>query len=152
YSGLAHGYVALLPLIVLTHMLERFWTVETEDGAAASFRTLLGTVLVAVAVAFLINVDVPINAAARWLGRGPVLRPQAVQTALFRFPEALGLVLAGQLLLGRYTGYRLTELFRFRDLLVEEDDDESAGPRPPAAAAGRPGDQSPQHGVHPRPE
>jgi hypothetical protein len=31
-------------------------------------------------------------------------------------PEALGLVVAGQLLLGRYTGYRLTELARFREL------------------------------------
>jgi hypothetical protein len=26
--------------------------------------------------------------------------------------------MAGQLLLGRYTGYRLSELFRFRDLIT----------------------------------
>jgi 7 transmembrane helices usually fused to an inactive transglutaminase len=38
-------------------------------------------------------------------------------TFLFRFPEALGLIMACQLLIGRYTGYRLTELFRFRDFL-----------------------------------
>lgn len=151
-SGLAGGYVALLPLIILTHMVERFWAVETEDGAAASFRTLLGTVLVALAVMLLINMDVPANAAAAWLGSGPLLRPHAVQTLFFRFPEALGFILAGQLLLGRYTGYRLTELFRFRDLLVEEDDDETTGPRPPAAGVGRPGAQSPQHGMHSRPE
>ena len=36
---------------------------------------------------------------------------------LFCYPETLGLVMAGQLLIGRYTGYRLTELFRFRDFL-----------------------------------
>ena len=33
-----------------------------------------------------------------------------------RFAQTLGLVLAAQLLLGRYTGYRLTELSRFGDL------------------------------------
>ena len=38
---------------------------------------------------------------------------------LFCFPETLGLVMAAQLLIGRYTGYRLMELFRFRDFLHE---------------------------------
>jgi hypothetical protein len=36
---------------------------------------------------------------------------------LFRFPETLGLIMAMQLLIGRYTGYRLMELYRFRDLI-----------------------------------
>ena len=36
---------------------------------------------------------------------------------MFSYPETLGLVMAAQLLIGRYTGYRLTELFRFRDFL-----------------------------------
>ena len=31
-----------------------------------------------------------------------------------------GLVMAAQLLLGRYTGYRLTELFRFRGFLRDD--------------------------------
>jgi hypothetical protein len=38
---------------------------------------------------------------------------------MFRYPETLGLIMAGQLLIGRYTGYRLSELFRFRDFLDE---------------------------------
>jgi hypothetical protein len=37
---------------------------------------------------------------------------------LFRYPEALGLLMAVQLLIGRYTGYRLTELLRFRDFIT----------------------------------
>jgi hypothetical protein len=35
---------------------------------------------------------------------------------LFVFPELLLVVLAATLLLGRYSGYRLTELRRFRAL------------------------------------
>jgi hypothetical protein len=96
----AARYLPLFPLVILTGMVERFWTLEAEDGTAASFRTLLVTLLIALAVA---------------LGLGP----RAVVTALFRFPEALGVVLALQLLLGRYTGYRLVELVRFRDFLRE---------------------------------
>jgi hypothetical protein len=38
---------------------------------------------------------------------------------MMRYPETLGFIMAAQLLIGRYTGYRLLELFRFRDLIVE---------------------------------
>ena len=89
-------YVSLFPVIILTGMVERFWTLEEEDGTGGSFRTLVGTLVIATTVALVVSV------------------PQVGQT-LFRYPEALGLVVAGQLLLGRYTGYRLSELYRFRD-------------------------------------
>ena len=36
------------------------------------------------------------------------------------FPELLLLVLAMTLLLGRYTGYRLLELLRFRELAAKD--------------------------------
>ena len=36
---------------------------------------------------------------------------------LVNYPETIGLVMACQLLIGRYTGYRLLELYRFRDFL-----------------------------------
>ena len=36
---------------------------------------------------------------------------------MLRFPETLGLIMAAQLLIGRYTGYRFMELLRFRDFL-----------------------------------
>jgi hypothetical protein len=36
---------------------------------------------------------------------------------MYRFPETLGIIMASQLLIGRYTGYRLSELFRFRDFI-----------------------------------
>ena len=39
---------------------------------------------------------------------------------MIHYPETLGLVMAGQLLMGRYTGYRLSELLRFRDFVNDE--------------------------------
>jgi hypothetical protein len=91
-------YVSLFPVIILTGMMERFWTLEEEDGARTSFRTLLGTLFIAAAVAVVVS--------APW-----------VSATLAQYPEALGLVMAGQMLLGRYTGYRVAELYRFRDFV-----------------------------------
>jgi transglutaminase-like putative cysteine protease len=167
--GLVMGsYVALLPLIIMTHMIERFWTVEAEDGTAASFKTLVGTVVVAVTVALVINIDVFINGTARLFRHGPLVTPGLVRTTLFRYPEVLGFLLAAQFLLGRYTGYRLTELFRFRDLLIEEDArtasgavrgavptggrDGLAGTLPAPAGDGHSRDEPAEHRVHSGPE
>src|SRR5262249_12088920 len=98
YTEATHGYVALLAPLILTHMIERFWTVEAEDSTRASFQTLLGTAAVAVSVALVVNFEQPVNAVARLLKHGPVVPPDIVRTTLFRYPEALGLVLAAQLL------------------------------------------------------
>ena len=46
-----------------------------------------------------------------------LLSLHAVVQQMFRYPETLGLIMAGQLLIGRYTGYRVMELYRFRDFL-----------------------------------
>jgi hypothetical protein len=94
----ATQYVSLFPMVILTGMIERFWTLETEDSTASSFRTLLGTMWIAASIALLLSVHALVN-------------------HMFRFPETLGLIMAGQLLLGRYTGYKLSELFRFRDFV-----------------------------------
>jgi hypothetical protein len=98
YDFPATRYVALFPLVILTGMVERFWTLETEDGTTSSFRTLLSTLFIAATIAVVLSIH-------------------AVVRHLFRCPETLGLIMACQLLIGRYTGYRLMELVRFRDLL-----------------------------------
>jgi hypothetical protein len=91
------GALPFLPLVIVTGLVERFWTTEEEDGTAAALRTMTATLLTSAAV-FL------------------VVRAETVRLIVVDYPETLGLVIAGQLALGRYTGYRLTELFRFRDL------------------------------------
>jgi hypothetical protein len=92
----ATRYVSLFPIVILTGMIERFWTLETEDGTTSSFRTLLSTMFIAITISL-------------------VLSLHAVVVHLYRYPETLALIMAIQLLIGRYTGYRLLELYRFRD-------------------------------------
>src|SRR5205823_11130514 len=88
YSMPATRYISLFPLVILTGMIERFWTLEAEDGMVASFKTLLITLGVSATIALVLSI-----------------RP--LSQHLFRYPETLGLVMAAQLLIGRYTGYRL---------------------------------------------
>ncbi len=107
----ATRYISLFPLVILTHLVERFWTVEAEDGTASSFKTLLGTMLVATTVTL-------------------CLSPESVGNWMLQYPETLGVVLAAQFVLGRYTGYRLTELYRFGDLLDGFPHDDGRAPVP----------------------
>ncbi len=95
----ATRYIALFPMIILTGMVERFWTLEAEDGVSSSFKTLLSTLTIAAAISLVLSVKL-------------------VSRLLFTYPELLGLIMAAQLLIGRYTGYRLMELLRFRDFLM----------------------------------
>jgi hypothetical protein len=94
----ATRYISLFPMVILTGMIERFWTLEVEDGTSSSFRTLLNTLAIAASISLLLSLH-------------------AIVRHMFRYPETLGLIMAAQLLIGRYTGYRLSELFRFRDFV-----------------------------------
>ena len=98
YGATTTRYVSLFPLVILTGMVRRLWTLETEDSTLSSFRTLGQTMLISLVIALVLS------------------RPWLVRH-LFCYPETLGLVMACQLLIGRYTGFRLMELIRFRDFL-----------------------------------
>jgi hypothetical protein len=87
--------VGLLPFVILTMMIERFFVVVEEAGAKEGFKTAAGSAAVAAITHEIIHIE-------------------TLQFTFFIYPELL-LVVAGILILiGRYTGYRLSELVRFR--------------------------------------
>lgn len=90
--------VALFPMVILAMTIERMSIVWEELGAGDAIRQGVGSLLVA-AVCYLL-----------------MFHP-FVEHLVFVFPELLLVVLGITLLVGRYTGYRLTELRRFRDLV-----------------------------------
>lgn len=99
--GLERGLsVALFPIVILTMVIERVSVLWEERGSADAFREALGSLGVAV------------------IAYGVFLDP-TVQHLTFVFPELLLVVLATTLMLGRYSGYRLLELHRFRALARE---------------------------------
>jgi hypothetical protein len=94
FGGLS---VALFPIVILSMTIERMTVVWDERGPRESLTQAAGSLTVAVFCYLVMNAAI-------------------VEHLSFVFPELLLLVLAGTLLLGRYTGYRLTELSRFKVL------------------------------------
>jgi len=87
----------ILPLVIMTMMIERFYISSEEDGLRHSLKLLGGTFVVAGCCLALL-----------WW--------EALGQHVLRFPEAELFVAGALLLIGRYSGYRLSELFRFKDL------------------------------------
>lgn len=94
--GMEHGLsIALFPMVILAMTIERMSIVWDEAGPKDAILSGLGSLAVA-AVGFL------------------VMTHPLMEYLAFVFPELLLLVLAFTLLAGRYTGYRVSELWRFR--------------------------------------
>ena len=89
--------VALFPMVIIAMTIERMSVVWEERGPGDAMRAGGGSLLVAMAAYIFMGM--------KWL-----------EHLVFTFPELLLVVLAVVLLAGRYTGYRLLELSRFRVL------------------------------------
>jgi transglutaminase-like putative cysteine protease len=90
----------LLPMVIITMLIERFHVSVEEDGMMFTLQLLAGTVLVAI-FCFL------------------VLGWERVGDFVLTYPETHFFTIAAFIVLGRYAGYRLTELWRFRDLVEQ---------------------------------
>ena len=89
--------VGLLPFVILTMTIERFFIIVEEAGVREGLRTAAGSAAVAAITHEIIHLE-------------------PLQLTFFVYPELLFAVAAVQVLLGRYPGYRLSELIRFRRL------------------------------------
>ena len=94
--GMPTAYsIALFPIVILTMTIERLSITLVEEGPRNAAKMAAGTLLVAVA-------------------GYAVVASESLQQLVFTFPELHLVTLAVLLLLGRYTGYRLSEWTRFR--------------------------------------
>ncbi|MBW2468141.1 MAG: inactive transglutaminase family protein [Deltaproteobacteria bacterium] len=96
--GLERGLsVALFPMVILTMTIERMSIIWEELGASHTLTQGAWSIAAAV-MAYL------------------VMEIQTIEHLIFVFPELLLVLLAGTILLGRYSGFRLLELPRFKSL------------------------------------
>ncbi|WP_277051792.1 inactive transglutaminase family protein [Zestomonas thermotolerans] len=96
-SGLS---VALFPMVILTMSIERLSITWEERGAAHAMKAAVGTLFAASLAYLLMKV------------------PELVYF-VFTFPAVLLVLVGFMLAMGRYRGYRLTELFRFKAFLKD---------------------------------
>lgn len=84
------------PIVIITIFIERFSIYFIEEGPVNTLKTTVGTFVVSTACYYLLSY--------KWL-----------KVFLFNNPEVLLLAIGLNLAIGSYTGYRLFELFRFKD-------------------------------------
>ncbi|HEY8330487.1 MAG TPA: inactive transglutaminase family protein [Pseudomonas sp.] len=99
--GLERGLsVALFPMVILTMTIERLSITWEERGGGHAFKVAVGT-LIAATLAYLL-MTIP-----------------ELTYFIFTFPAVLLILVGFMLAMGRYRGYRLTELFRFKAFLKD---------------------------------
>lgn len=96
--------IALFPMIIMTMTIERVSVAWDERGPGYAMKMAGGSLLIA-CLAYLVMSWPPL------------------EHLIFVYPELLLVLLGLTLVLGRYSGYRLTELFRFRALARPKDQD-----------------------------
>lgn len=97
HLGMRDGLkITLFPMIILAWTIERMSLIWEEEGKRNAIMQVTGSLIVAwVAYMF--------------------MQEKQIRYWAFYFPELLLVLLGGILLLGRYTGYRLSELIRFKN-------------------------------------
>lgn len=95
--GLTFTRETIFLLLIMSTLAESFLNVKTEQGLLSAVLAVSETVLAALVCVFLVQ----------W---GPF------QSLLLAYPELLVLTVLANILLGRWTGLRLVEYFRFRDV------------------------------------
>ena len=99
--GLERGLsVALFPMVILTMTIERLSITWEERGGSHAFKVALGTLFAATLAHLLMSIP-------------------ELTYFIFTFPAVLLIMVGFMLAMGRYRGYRLTELFRFKAFLKD---------------------------------
>lgn len=99
--GLERGLsVALFPMVILTMTIERLSITWEERGGSTAFKVAIGTLVAASLAYYLMNLP-------------------ELSYFIFTFPGILLVLVGFMLAMGRYRGYRLTELFRFKAFIKE---------------------------------
>ncbi len=95
--GMERGLsIALFPMVILTMTIERMSIVWEEMGAVEAYKQGLGSLLIAsLAYLFMFN--------------------KYTEHLTYMFPELLLILVMFTLWMGRYSGYRLIELYRFKE-------------------------------------
>jgi transglutaminase-like putative cysteine protease len=95
--GMPSTGVGAFPFVIMTMIVERISVGLEEDGVAHTMRRI-GATLAAIYLTY------------------AVIHARGLQTVFLVYPEILLVILGLLVAVGRYTGYRLSELIRFRDL------------------------------------
>lgn len=96
--------LAIFPMMVMSTMSEKFISTQSEEGIKSAFLATLETIVVCIIAYYLVTLNYFSN-------------------LIISLPELIILPILATLMLGKFSGLRLTEYFRFRSI-VKSDSEE----------------------------
>lgn len=106
--------IAIFPMLILSTLVEKFISVKTEKGFSTAAFLMLETVIVAIVAYFITGGEIDLGFTQ--------FKFEFVRNLMITYPEIIFLLLIINILLGRWTGLRVLEQIRFREILrhIEE--------------------------------
>ena len=86
------------PIVIVSVFTERFMILLKEEGLRNTLTTFIGTLVISTLCYFVFSINI-------------------LNLVMFNNPELLIITIALNILIGSYTGFRLNEFFRFKELL-----------------------------------
>jgi len=106
--------LAIFPMVILSTLVEKFISIKTEKGWMSAVVLMLETVVVSLIAYFVAGGEVNLGFfAVQW---------SFFRNLMLNYPEFIFVLLIINVLLGRWSGLRLLEFIRFREVLrhIEE--------------------------------
>ena len=96
---------SIFPMLIMSTLAEKFVSIQTEKGARSAIRMFTELLLVSLACYLIVG---------EWI---------YFQTLMLAHPEIIFLFLLADVILGRFTGLRITEYIRFREVIKRTEEE-----------------------------
>ncbi|MBI4235012.1 PKD domain-containing protein [Candidatus Peregrinibacteria bacterium] len=106
--------IAIFPMLILSTLVEKFVSVRTDKGLTSAISLMAATVLVSIIAYFIVGGEINLGFA--------IIKFSFIKNLIMSYPELVLLLIVINILLGRWSGLRILERIRFREVLrhIEE--------------------------------
>lgn len=108
--------LAIFPMLILSTLVEKFISVKTEKGFSTATTLMVETVFVAIIAYFIAGGEINLGFTK--------FKFEFIRNTMITYPEIIFLFLGINIFFGKWTGLRLLEHIRFREVLrhIEEEE------------------------------
>jgi len=101
--------LAIFPMVILSTLVEKFVSIKTEKGLPTAVMLMLETIIVSILAYFVAGGEINLGFT--------MIKWDFVRNLILNYPEFIFLLLVINFLLGKWSGLRLLEYIRFREVI-----------------------------------
>jgi len=103
-------------MVILSTIVEKFVSIKTEKGLVSAVILMAETIIVSIIAYFIAGGEISLGFT--------VIKWEFIRNLMLNYPEFIFVLLIINILLGRWSGLRLLEFIRFREILRHNDEEE----------------------------